>query len=404
MSASTVDTAALPAVHARAQAQARPPARARRGGGTVKRLLPLLCLCACMAASARERYALLVGVAALPALPAATWLGGPPRDVAAMRAALLQQGFSDERIISLGSGADDVQLPTRAAILGRLGHLARTLAAGDVLVLYWSGQALLLPGLPGKQTSPLGEGVQLLTRDSRIGANGRELMGGISSAELGHAIDAIGARHAQTVAVFDTGNAAGGARSDGDALAWRGLEPADIGWQPDAGGAPGGIKRAASTAATTVGAAATAVKTAAVGAAATAVKSATAGAIAVKSATARAAGAVARGAATSAAGAVAGIETRANFIGFYASEAQQRTAEARTDGASAVAAGLFTRAVIAALHGTPENYQAWARATAQQYRAALSEQHLPAASWPSPVFAGALDVPLWQAAAGGKAR
>ena len=348
--------------------------RVVRGGLPVKRLLPLLCLCACMAASARERYALLVGVAALPALPASTWLSGPPRDVAAMRAALLQQGFSEEHIISLGSGADDVQLPTRAAILGRLDQLARTLAADDVLVLYWSGQALLLPGFPGKQTCPLGEGVQLLTRDSRVGANGRELIGGVSSAEIGHAIDAIGARHAQMVAVFDTSHAAGTAHTDAEALAWRGLEAADIGWQP-AAGSPGGASDPA--------------------VAAMAIKAAKA----VKRATTRAAGALAKGAAASAAGAFTGIDARPRFIGFYASDAQQRTAEARADGASGVAAGLFTRAVIAALRSTPENYQLWARATAAHYRAALSEQHLPTASWPSPVFAGALDGPLWQAGA-----
>lgn len=320
------------------------------------RWLPLLLLCACAAASARERYALLVGVAALPALPAATWLSGPPRDLTAMRAALLQQGFADERIISLGSSAGDAQLPTRAAILARLDQFARTIAADDVLVLYWSGHALLLPGYPGKQASPLGHGVQLLTRDSRVDAGGRQLAGGVSSAEIGHAIDAIAARRAQVVAVFDTCHAAGGTRGDADALTWRGLEPADIGWLPR------GSMAGASTS--------------------NAIKAT--GASTAKNGIANA----------------AGLQSRPRFVGFYASEAQQRAPEARVDGASGQAAGLFTRAVIAALRTMPDNYQMWARATAQHYRAALGELHLPISIWPSPVFAGALDAPLWHAGAG----
>ena len=57
------------------------------------------------AALAGERHALLIGVGALPAMPRGSWLAGPAADVAAMRAALRQQGFADERIYRLADDA-----------------------------------------------------------------------------------------------------------------------------------------------------------------------------------------------------------------------------------------------------------------------------------------------------------
>lgn len=187
------------------------------------------------AALAGERHALLVGVGELPALPRAAWLAGPVNDVAAMRAALRQQGFAEHHIASLADGGGVDAAPTRAAILARLAQLEKTLGKDDVLLLYWSGHSVLAPGYPGAVAQ--GQRTRLLTRDSRLGPSKR-LDGGIGSAELGRAIDALSARQVQVVAVFDTCHAAAGTRSD-DGLSWRGLSASEIGWRQSSGGDQG---------------------------------------------------------------------------------------------------------------------------------------------------------------------
>ncbi|OBV36552.1 caspase family protein [Janthinobacterium psychrotolerans] len=283
------------------------------------------------AALAGERHALLVGVGELPALPRAAWLAGPASDVAAMRAALRQQGFAERHIASLADGGAFDAAPTRAAILARLAQLEKTLGKDDVLLLYWSGHSVLAPSYPG--TTAQGQRTRLLTRDSRIGPSKR-LDGGLGSADIGRAIDALSARQVQVVAVFDTCHAAAGTRSD-DGLSWRGLSASEIGWRQSTGGdqEPG-------------------------------------------SPPARA---------------------RPRFVGFFAAEAQQRTPEARSVAAPGQAAGLFTRAVIAGLQAQPATYAAWAGNASAQYRVALQSYQLPRSAWPSPVYAGQLDAALWQA-------
>lgn len=178
-------------------------------------------------ALAGERHALLIGVGELPALPRAAWLAGPANDVAAMRAALRQQGFAERHIDSLADGTNASAAPTRAAILARLAQLEKSLGKDDVLLLYWSGHSVLAPGYPGAVAQS--QRTRLLTRDSRAGPSQR-MDGGIGSAELGRAIDALSARQVQVVAVFDTCHAAAGTRSD-DGLIWRGLAAADLGWR-----------------------------------------------------------------------------------------------------------------------------------------------------------------------------
>ena len=292
----------------------------------------LLLYCALQLADARagERYALLVGVGQMPALPASHWLDGPPRDLAAMRGALLTQGFSAHQIQTLG--AIPGQQSTRAAILASLARLASRAAPGDVVLLYWSGHGVLRPGFPGQQLGPLGHGVHLLTQDSAPTAGSRRPAGGVASAELGRAIDAIAARRAQVVAIFDTCHAAGSTRGAPEALVWRGLAPHELRWNHSP----------------------------------------------------------ARETPTPA-------QPRPGFVGFFAAEAQQRSAESRSV-IPGQASGLFTRALIGALHDSPASYQSWAGATAQRYRQVLGEYRLPVSRWPSPVFAGALDTALWHSA------
>jgi hypothetical protein len=294
-------------------------------------------------ALAGERHALLIGVADLPAMPRGSWLAGPTVDVNAMRAALRQQGFADERIHRLADDAGASQAPTRAAILARLAQLEKTLGKDDLLLLYWSGHSVLQPAYPGQAAAPQGRRTRLLTRDSQVSHQGRQLDGGIGSSELGRAIDAFAARQTQVVAIFDTCHAAAGTRS-GDGLAWRGLAAADIGWRP----APGAPAASHDTAADAPSA-------------------------------------------------------RPRFVAFYASEAQQRTPEAAAPATPGQAAGLFTQAVIAALQSRPQTYAMWAGAATQQYRSTLRAYQLPRSAWPSPVYAGTLDAPLWQGGGTGAA-
>lgn len=86
------------------------------------------------------------------------------------------------------------------------------------------------------------------------------------------------------------------------------------------------------------------------------------------------------------------------FVGFYAAEPQQRSAEALASDFPGQARGIFTRALVAGLQDHPASYLAWAGAASHYYGQALDARQLPASARPSPVYAGALDQPLWRAA------
>jgi len=308
-----------------------------------RRLLAFWLACAAVVpAAGAERHALLIGVSSMPALPRSAWLGGPRHDVPAMRSALLAQGFTPSRIVSLADGVPGAAMPTRGAILAQLERLGKTLRPDDVLLIYWSGHGLLMPGQPGLWRTPSGQQVQLLAQDARIDARSRQLSGSVSSTDIGRAIDALAARRVQVVAVFDSCYAAGSTRGDAD-LAWRGLASAALGWSP----------RAAS-----------------LGGRPTTVPS----------------------------DSIKGPGERPLFIGFFAAEPQQRSAEALTSDHAGQARGLFTRALIAGLRDNPASYLAWAGLTSAYYRQALDARRLPASARPSPVYAGALEQALWSAA------
>ncbi|MRX09350.1 hypothetical protein GJ697_16030 [Pseudoduganella sp. FT25W] len=316
----------------------------------MRRRLIALCIAAGIGvpALAAERYALLVGVSALPALPRNAWLDGPRYDVPAMRTALLAQGFAASHIVSLADGVDGAAAPTRSAILAQLARFGKTLRPDDVLVLYWSGHGLLMPGQPGVWQTPFGQQVHLLARDARIDARTRQLSGSISSTDIGRAIDALAAHQVQVVALFDSCYAAGSTRGDAG-LAWRGLANTALGWSPPPPSLGG--RSAPSESAEPVP---------------------TDGAPAPRE--------------------------RPLFIGFFAAEPQQRSAEALNNDYPGQARGIFTRALIAGLQDNPASYLAWASVTNQHYRQALDARQLPASARPSPVYAGALEQTLWAAA------
>jgi len=298
------------------------------------------------AAGASERHALLVGVSSPPALPRSAWLGGPSHDVQAMRTALLEQGFAASRIVSLADGVDGAAAPTRGAVLAQLARFGKTLQPDDVLVIYWSGHGLLMPGRPSLWQTPLGQQVQLLAQDARIDGRSGHLSGTVSSTDIGHAIDALAARRVRVVAMFDTCHAAGSTRGDAG-LAWRGLASPVLRTAPKATSLAGRSAPTSSKAAPQP---------------------------------------------------APGPQERPLFIGFFAAESQQRSAEAVASDYPGQARGIFTRALIAGLRDKPASYLAWASLTSAYYRQAFDERQLPASARPSPVYAGALGQALWTAA------
>src|SRR5471030_2452480 len=282
----------------------------------------------------------------------ALWLAGAAGigvpAAAAERNALLAQGFAAGHIVSLADGVDGAAAPTRSAILARLAELGKTLRPDDVLVIYWSGHGLLMPGQPGLWQTPFGQQVHLLARDARIDARSGQLSGSVSSTDIGHAIDEFAARQVEVVALFDSCYAAGSTRGDAG-LAWRGLANTALGWSPrpaSHGGRPAPVERAQ---------------------------------------------------ATQPASAAAPRE-RPLYIGFFAAEPQQRSAEALSSDYPGQARGIFTRALIAGLGDSPASYLAWASATNNHYRQALDAKQLPLSARPSPVYTGALEQALWAVA------
>lgn len=80
--------------------------------------------------------------------------------------------------------------------------------------------------------------------------------------------------------------------------------------------------------------------------------------------------------------------TRPAYVAFYASESHQRTPEWK-------GAGLFTQALLAAWTPATPDYRTLARATLQQYQRLATGLPIARSTWPSPLFEGDLDAPLW---------
>lgn len=184
-----------------------------------------------------RRHALLVGVSALKLQPAALWLQGPAHDVQALRALLPGLGVAPARtrVLADGLGPQAPSAPpTRAALLQALDALTAELAAGDEVLLYWSGHGVRsTPAAPSAPAGPDGLSTWLLAQDAARAPAGSPwpLAGALASAEVGGRIDAWLARGAQVCVVFDTCYAGGSTRAGGDpaqGLRWRGLRTEEL--------------------------------------------------------------------------------------------------------------------------------------------------------------------------------
>lgn len=81
-------------------------------------------------------------------------------------------------------------------------------------------------------------------------------------------------------------------------------------------------------------------------------------------------------------------QPRPAYVAFYASESHQRTPEWQ-------GAGLFTQALLAAWTAPPADYRSLAASTLQHYQRLVAALPIARSAWPSPLFEGDLDAPLW---------
>lgn len=293
----------------------------------------LLALLACATAHA-ERYAVLVGVSQLVHQPRSLWLDGPRNDVAALQALLINRGIRADHTTVLADGVAGATSPTQAAILAALDTLTPRLLPGDSVLLYWSGHGVRSPAPPKPHQEPDGLDEYLLARDAAVERrNGiAVLRGAVRDAALGARVDAWQVRGAQVFAVLDTCHAASGTRASAPAgLRWRGLTQRQL---VDAR-SPASLARRTEVEAI-----------------------------------------------------LPQPQPRPRYVAFYASESHQRTPEWKN-------AGLFTQALLAAWTPDTPSYRALAASTLQHYRQLATSLPIARSNWPSPLFEGDLDAPLW---------
>lgn len=304
-----------------------------------------LCAGARSPSSGGTRHALLVGVSALKLQPPALWLQGPAHDVQALRTMLPRLGVAPARTRVLADGLGlpaQAAPPTRAALLQALDALGAELAAGDEVLLYWSGHGVRsTPATPSAPAGPDGLSTWLLAQDAARAPAGSPwpLTGALASAEVGARIDTWLARGAQVCLVFDTCYAGGSTRSAVDpalGLRWRGLRTDDL--APHHG--------AAQLAAPPALPAAQALR-------------------------------------------------ESNCVALLACGSLQRTPEWRSP--QGPVRGLFSVALCDALAQSRAGWDhaALVRATQARHAELAASLKLPRSAWPVPQFSGALSRPLW---------
>ena len=154
------------------------------------------------APSLAAKYALLVGVGEVAALPRRLWLRGPDNDVALVRQTLLMRGFAADHITvlaSLGAGPFVHARPTRAAIARAMAEVLARAQPGDQVVLHLAGHGAQVPqATDSAMPEPDGLDEVFLTADTQPwNATQQRLPNALLDDEIGAWIDALVDRGAE---------------------------------------------------------------------------------------------------------------------------------------------------------------------------------------------------------------
>jgi hypothetical protein len=96
-------------------------------------------------ASARENFAVLIGVNAYPNFGPKNQMRGPVNDVALMQSVLRARRFAEDHILMVADGIPGAQAPTRKAIVQTLADVTDKATRGDFVYLHFSGHGSQQP-------------------------------------------------------------------------------------------------------------------------------------------------------------------------------------------------------------------------------------------------------------------
>ncbi|WP_162925717.1 caspase family protein [Isoalcanivorax indicus] len=182
-------------------------------------------------ALAAQQHALLVGVSEYPELAASLSLDGPRQDIPRLRSMLLQQGFDDKRVRVLADGVEGAHgLPTLAAITEAVEALIKTVDAGDLVFLHFSGHGTQSP-TDDLEREPDGLDELFLPRDvSNWNFEQKSVPNALYDYQVGEWLDALRGKGAHVWIVFDSCHAGTMTRSVSDqSVRMRQLTPEALG-------------------------------------------------------------------------------------------------------------------------------------------------------------------------------
>lgn len=176
-----------------------------------------------------ERYALLVGVSAYPALRQAGLgdkdLRGPRNDVRLLADALRPHGFAPGHVTILADGVSS-QAPTRAAILAAFDRAVDRLQPGDVLFVHFAGHGAQQPErVAGQEPDGLDE-IFLPADAGKWDERTGTVVNAITDDEIAERLQRAAAMGASTWSVFDSCHAGSLTRGT---LTARGLTARELG-------------------------------------------------------------------------------------------------------------------------------------------------------------------------------
>lgn len=183
------------------------------------------------AAAARQRRAMLVGVADYPNLPRRLWLQGPVNDVQLMRTTLQAIGYSADDADVLHSRAGGAREPTLANVHAAMARMAARARPGDRIALHLAGHGARQPQAAGVAAEADGLDEVFLCADA-AGWDGRgdraSIAGALHDDTIGDWIDGLVDRGVQVAVFFDCCHAGGMARGE-DGKRVRGVAGVELG-------------------------------------------------------------------------------------------------------------------------------------------------------------------------------